>query len=248
MLCKRLIQDIDIFSETLVWVRHFLANPDPRLTRPGAVCPWVPHALGLKSLFLKIVRPEKLEREEIKQILMACRDLFFQLEPRDSNSIFKSIILIFPTISKADVPDLIEGTQRELKPLFTCKGLMLGEFYPGHKDPGVSMRGSFRPLDSPFPMLVIRTMVEGDLIFLTKEHESLENRVRFVTDYLNCLEDKLPEKCVLAARQALVEAEAELKRSLVSEQMLPSDQLRKGPAKSNPPASADIFVWGEKKT
>jgi hypothetical protein len=42
---------------------------------------------------------------------------------------------------------------------------MIGDFLPGHEGPGLH-NPSFRPLDSPWPLLGIRTMVEADILFL----------------------------------------------------------------------------------
>jgi len=60
---------------------------------------------------------------------------------------FKSIILIFPDIDLKNAPDLIDGTQKQLKK-FVERGLMLGEFHLMNNSSGLRNKNFF-PLRTP---------------------------------------------------------------------------------------------------
>jgi hypothetical protein len=52
-------------------------------------------------------------------------------------------------------------------------------------------------------MLVIRHMVDSDLVFLTRSTEPSERRVKFLTAYLNRMDGKLSEARIQEIRNQL---------------------------------------------
>lgn len=204
-------QDIPYLVETWNWLRSSLAKPHRDLGRVGPVCPYMPKALNLNSVRLKVIRSQNLDRQELSKIVLKYLDAFLDLEPKDSEeSIYKAIILIFPDITHDDAPKLIDSVQKQLKPLFVESGLMLGEFHKYNETPGLHSP-SFRPLRSPTPMLAIRFMVESDLPFLLST-DDFNCRVRFLEAYLNRFKDEFKnENNFLKATQELSLAKANIK-------------------------------------
>jgi hypothetical protein len=177
-------QDRSDLRRILQWGRDFLCTGNPDLGRSGAVCPYVPPALERNLLWLASHRG-LVSRAAIREVIRGYRDWFIELEPTAwPGARFKAIIVVFPDVTSEDAPDIIDEVQRELKPEFVARGLMLGEFHPDCPSPGVR-NPSFHPLQSPIPLLVIRHMLPMDFLFLDAE-------VRFVTAYLDRFADEIP--------------------------------------------------------
>jgi len=206
----QLQQDIPYLVETWNWLRNFLAKPHPELGRAGNVCPYIPKALNSNSIRLKVIRSKNLEQQEISDIVLSYRNAFLNLEPKaKEESIYKSIILIFPDINHEEAPRLIDSVQKQLKPLFVELGLMLGEFHKRNETPGLH-NPNFRPLRSPIPMLAIRFMVESDLPFLLSANDPYQ-RVRYLEAYLKHFHQKFKdENKFQAASQALALAKKQI--------------------------------------
>ena len=73
-----------------------------------------------------------------------------------------------------------------LKPRFLSKGLMLGEFFPGHSKSSVWNK-DFYPLSSPLPVFVIRYMINVDYNFL-------KSNPLYLSSYLRFFQYKIPKK------------------------------------------------------
>ena len=180
----------------LEWGRDFLCQGHPDLGRSGAVCPYVPPALEKNLLWLASHRGLN-SRSAIRQVIRGYRDWFEEIEPTAwPGARFKAFIVVFPGVPPGDAPDVIDVVQRELKPEFVARGLMLGEFHPDCPSPGVRNPG-FRPLQSPLPLLVIRHMLPMDFLFLDGE-------ARFVTAYLDHFADDVPSSLLPRLAEAMV--------------------------------------------
>lgn len=149
------------------WARSYLCQPHPQLGRSGPVCPYTPSSLQSGLFFLTFLRGSELRAGDISARLLAYRDWFLELAPREGGeSLLKTILLLLPDLRAADVPRLIEGTQSLLRADYVARGLMLGEFHAGPPSKPGLWNPDFRPLYSPVPMLVIRHMVPTDFAFL----------------------------------------------------------------------------------
>jgi len=203
----RLGEDLPIMAKTLAWIRDFLAKPHPDLGRPGPVCPFIPNAINLNTVWMKVIRTQNPTVAQIESIVEPYRDVFIKLEPTDAKSaINKAILLIFPDVPLQEAPLLIDGVKQKLKSSFVKEGLMLGEFH-GLNPSGGLHNPDFRPLRSPAPMLAIRFMVSTDLPFLMKSTDPAKERALFLTAYLarfgSSLDDErreLANKAQAAAR------------------------------------------------
>ena len=165
--------------QTCCWARNFLCQPHPELGRDGPVCPWVETSMNKGLFLLTICRAPLSDSSAVTDTLMQFRDLFLALKPSEGkDALFKTMLILFPDISKMDAPLLIDQVQRQMKGAFVAEGLMLGEFHQHTMQTGLHSP-TFHPLRSPIPMLVIRHMVVWDLPFLVNDAEHLTSYIRY---------------------------------------------------------------------
>jgi hypothetical protein len=202
----------------LDWVRSFLAAPHSQLGREGTVCPFVPTALELDTIWMAEVQASA-SLESISEIVTEYRNLFLETEPtRAPEAINKSFLLVFPGFrdNGAEGPALIDRVQARLKRYFVDMGLMLGEFHAKNESPGLR-NPDFRPLRSPIPMLAIRHMVDSDLPFLVRESYAPEERSAFLRSYLFRLGGTLTPAQFNEALDGLVASELDVILNVASE-------------------------------
>lgn len=200
---RLLEKDSTVLSATLNWVESYLARPHPDLGRPGPVCPFVPHALEMGTLWMRIERPDDVSIGSVARTIQRYATLFHKLPPYDVEAaLFKTVVVIFPEIDAQQAGSLIDGAQKNLKPLFVKEGLMIGEFHMENNSPGLHNE-SLRPLRSPYPMLAVRHMVPSDLPFLVREADSAEERIGFLTAYVARLQGIAKPKDIDAAKVTL---------------------------------------------
>jgi hypothetical protein len=189
-----------VLAATHDWVETFLGRTHPQLGRPGPVCPFVPRALEMGTVWMRVEHVESPRIECIETAVRGYAKLFHTLPPLTGDTaLLKAVLLIFPDIEQ---PELIDRAQESLKPLFIREGLMIGEFHATNDTPGLHNR-NFRPLRSPYPMLAIRQLVSTDLPFLVRESDSVEVRIDFLTSYLERMEHRAKSKEFEQAKAAL---------------------------------------------
>lgn len=190
-------------QSTLCYVREFLAKPNPNLGRKGPTCPFVPKSLQLDSIYLAVLPAESLSSSgnDVGSDISGCSDVldcillqaiqtFKALEPRTGpKASYKAIILIFPDMEPSDIPAMIDGTQKRLKPNFVEEGLMLGEFHLRNNATGLH-NPHFYPLRTPYPCLAIRHMVPSDIVFLNPTEFPADVRVKMISTFLAKFGDK----------------------------------------------------------
>ena len=94
-------------------------------------------------------------------------------------SIYKAVVVVFPDVTDFEQ---IEAVQNECKDTFVERGLMVGQFYPGHPQGGLR-NPDFKALDGPFAMLAVRHMVITDYPFLCENEKWIDAYVaRFALD------------------------------------------------------------------
>ena len=194
------------------WIRGFLARPHPELGRHGTVCPFVPIALGLNTIWMTEVGDTAANFESISAIITEYRNLFLETEPISGpDAINKAFLVAFPSLTAngAEAAAIIDKVQASLKRYFVEMGLMLGEFHAANESPGLR-NPDFRPLRSPIPMLAIRHMVESDLPFLIRTTYPPQERSAFLRSYLFRLGGKLSQFKFDEALDGLIAAGVEI--------------------------------------
>lgn len=207
---EQLHHDLPYLRNITGWLINFLAKPHPDLGRSGPVCPFLPRALQLQTIEMAVIRTQNLsDLNQIEEIVKHHRDVFLELEPCTGElALYKSILLLFPDLSKADFP-VIDQIQQRLKPFFVKEGLMIGEFHQQNESGGLH-NPDFRPLQSPVPMLAIRFMVESDLPFLDRATDQSDLRIQYLEAYLRRLGTLMKDENKLNhARLALARAKAQ---------------------------------------
>jgi len=184
-------EELAALQSTLCYVREFLAKPNPNLGRKGPTCPFVPKSLQLDSIYMSVLGKERVGTiTDLDRLLLSAMETFKQLEPSSGpKASYKAIILIFPDLEPSEVPAMIDGTQKRLKPVFVEEGLMLGEFHLRNNATGLH-NDHFYPLRTPYPCLAIRHMVPSDIVFLNPVEFPAEVRARMISTYVNKFGDK----------------------------------------------------------
>lgn len=186
------------FEVTTRWIREFLAVPHPLLGRSGPVCPFVPLAIRFDTILFASIQKNSVAADEvglIEEAVFQGKAAFDSMEPTvGPHAVFRSVLLLFPWVAMAADSTYIDRVQQRIKPHFVRSGLMLGEFHSWSAAPGLHS-DNIRPLQSPVPLLAIRTMVEQDLIFLCRESDPPETRRELLLGYLGVFGDGLsPER------------------------------------------------------
>jgi hypothetical protein len=154
------------FATVRDWAENWLSKSHPDLGRTGAVCPYAGAAMK-KSLFrVAFVRGNDLDHDKMVGLLDRIAADFPALPPANGpESIYKAVVVVFP-----DVTDYgqIDAVQAECKTTFVERGLMVGQFYPGHRQGGLR-NPDFKALSGPFAMLAVRHMVVTDYPFLCED-------------------------------------------------------------------------------
>ena len=198
----------DVLKQTLDWVREYLGKGHSQLGRSGPVCPFTPESVARQALKIRLVRMQDRKRERIEQVLLETKAAFAHLVQNSPNKMLATILMVFPDVALEEAPSVIDAVQRKYKPAFVGEGLMLGEFHLLNESRGLH-NPEFRPLRSPFPMLVIRHMVPSDIVFLNRDTDLPEVRIHFLEAYLGLLPNLRPNDR-LSAERSLQEAKKEL--------------------------------------
>ncbi|MEQ2026053.1 DUF6875 domain-containing protein [Xenorhabdus szentirmaii] len=171
------------------WCIDYLCHPHSELGRTGVVCPYSPIAIKKETFWLTEIKTKGRKEEDIKRDIINLSSLFHKQEPWEGeNTQFKTILSVW---NDASIKDLVRLHQ-EVKPIFLHKGLMFGEFYSDCEKRGL-WNSNFYPLRSPIPLLVVREMLEADIVFLSESmafveeyiHKYGERGVRCIKHLLN---------------------------------------------------------------
>lgn len=181
-------------AQAMAWVQGYLCQPHPALGRDGPVCPYTGPALK-RGLFWLTIYPGEVMVDKLSDLVMRYRDWFLALHPTTGREAeYKSLLILLPDVAPQRATDVVDGIQAALRPAFTARGLMIGQFHARCGEPGL-WNPRFRPLRSPLPLLAIRYMVRGDAPFLTTDAVSLAG-------YLRRFGDDVPGRLDPAVRAA----------------------------------------------
>lgn len=151
------------FDQVKLWVDNWLGKSHPDLGRAGAVCPYSSAALKKNLFQVAFVRGNKLDHGAMVHLVEELAAAFSLLPPTEGpEAIYKTVVVVFPDLTDFSQ---IDAVQAECKTALVQRGLMVGQFYPGHRQGGLR-NPEFKALDGPFAMLAIRHMVVTDYPFL----------------------------------------------------------------------------------
>jgi hypothetical protein len=174
-------------KQIVEWAEAFLCNPHPDLGRSGPVCPFVRLSMEKGLFWLSVAPGADPTAATVAETVMRYRDWFLELEPVDGREAqYKTILILFPDVPHDEAPRIIDTTQRQLKPHFVARGLMIGQFHMRAEESGL-WNDDFRPLHAPVPLLAIRHLVPTDFPFLKDDPA-------YVEPYLSLYGQHIPKK------------------------------------------------------
>lgn len=171
------------FSAVIEWIDHFLCASHPELGRLGDVCPFARTALTKRSIAFFRNRSESVDA--LAADIEMHMDEF--LRTGAHHDIYQCRIIVPTRLDAAAAA--VDSVQKRLKPAFVQQHLMLGQFYQGCPERGL-WNATFRPLQSPVPLLAIRNMVPTDVAFLYGNES-----------YMHAYLEKFGNRGVVATRQ-----------------------------------------------
>lgn len=149
----------ECFSRILRWIESFLCAPNTELGRLGDVCPFAKTAVLKRSI--------EFFWNHSSSVLSLSNDIEVHMEEflhgGGRDDIYRCRIIVPDQIR--EVSSAIESIQKQLKPTFVERHLMIGQFFPDCAEPGLRNK-AFRPLQTPVPLIAIRNMVPTDIAFL----------------------------------------------------------------------------------
>jgi hypothetical protein len=162
------------------WVRERIAAPHPELGRSGDVCPFVAASFNNDGLRYAVVPGDDLSAATVTAVVASLGTHFDHVRRQSSRPHLQTFITLFPGMTDEALTPIILSVHHTLKDSFVRAHRMLGEFMPDYESPGIH-NPHFRPLTSPVPLLVIRSMVANDSIFLDSHDDWLREHSRLST-------------------------------------------------------------------
>ena len=168
--------DLDALHAVADWIKTFVARPHEDLGRAGPVCPFVPGALERKTLSLA---PEQVADQALPQVvelMNGYKSLFLEAQPTDSDDAnFKVIVVVFTDLPADRAPGLFDDVLAHLAvPSYVKDGILFGPFYDGNDETAI-YNASFRPFQSPVPLLFVRQGVISDWKFFLDDQDWLNH-------------------------------------------------------------------------
>ncbi|WP_157518406.1 DUF6875 domain-containing protein [Herbidospora mongoliensis] len=181
------------YAAALDWVRDFVGRRDPRIMRPGAVCPRVGNALRTNMVRLVSAHTPASSLEEAKETGLALIDLFHHQFRTPQEHRAGALLCLFPELDPERAGGFIDEGHRLLRMDFVRRGLMLGEFHPESRVASVH-NPDFVVMRSPVPMFAVRALSLHDLLFLDTPAHPAAVRAEYLTWYLHYLDNQLGEE------------------------------------------------------
>ncbi|KAK1184905.1 polyprenyl synthetase family protein [Streptomyces sp. NBS 14/10] len=147
------------------WLNGYIAQPNDRLGRGGAVCPFVAPSLRAGSLEIQVrtVGSAPVVGTVIDMVHHAL-DEFDLIEWEGSNPALRSLLVAMPDLAPTEC-HLLDEAHRAVKSAAVRRGMMIGQFHPLCEEPAARNPG-FRVNRSPVPLVAIRPMALHDILFL----------------------------------------------------------------------------------
>jgi hypothetical protein len=100
--------------------------------------------------------------------------VFLNAQPMDSESIYKSIVVVFTDLSPDRADEFFDDVLQDLGVRsYEDDGLVMGALYEGNEGPAIYNR-RFRPFISPVPFLLIRQAATSDWKFFLDDEAWLK--------------------------------------------------------------------------
>jgi hypothetical protein len=171
--------DRDALRAVSKWIKDFVAKPHEDLGRAGTVCPFVPGSLERRTLWFA---PEKIAELDVPAVVGLMDDykrLFLEKAPLENDdAIYKTILVVFTDLPAERAGALFTDVLRQLADAaYEEDGIIFGPFYDGNEGTAI-YNSSFRPFQSPVPLLFVRHTVLSDWKFFVDDDALLDRWAR----------------------------------------------------------------------
>ncbi|MFJ1767894.1 DUF6875 domain-containing protein [Amycolatopsis sp. NPDC088138] len=197
------------YESALSWMRDFVARPDSRINRPGAVCPRLAPAFRQDLIWCVSIELQRWTVDETVAKGIHLADLYFRLFPDPQQFKTGSLLGLLPGLPPGRAAEIVDEGHRRLRMDFVSRGLMLGEFHP--RSQVVSVRNpEFLVMRSPVPMFAVRALTVHDLMFLDTPQTDPIDRLQYFKHYLDHLGGQLSPSARDRVHLRIQKAEGEL--------------------------------------
>lgn len=187
-------RDLSALRTVANWIESFVAKPAKDLGRAGPVCPFVPHAVEHKTLWLAPERIAEHRAADVVELIDGYKRLLLSARPVDGDDAqYKAIVVVFGDLPADRAAGFLGDARiRDLKRLFHADdGVVMGEFH--QRNEGSAIRNpSFHPFKAPVPFLLMRQAVVSDWMFFLDNEDWLSLWARrFGESAVRALADRL---------------------------------------------------------
>ena len=176
-------KDLDALRAVADWITTFVARPHRDLGRAGPVCPFVPRALELNTLWLAPERVAERSVPEVVALVKGYQGLFNDVQPVDGDDEpYKSFVVVFTDLLAERASEFVGDVVQQLAaPSYVKDGFVMGSFYDGNEGTAI-YNASFQPFISPVPSLLVRHAVVSDWKFFLDDEDWLNRWARRFPD------------------------------------------------------------------
>lgn len=210
-----LIQRYPAYQSCLAWISEFVARRDPRINRPGPVCPHVAGAISRDLIWLVTLPTDGWSVDEAVEKGRYLIDLYHALFTVPGEFRGGSLLAFFPDVPDEHAGVFIDAGHRRLRAEFIRRGLMLGEFHPASQV-GSVRNPEFKVMRSPAPMFAVRALTTHDLMFLDTPQTAARDRLEYLGHYLRYVGAQIGPAAADRAGRRMRAAEDELRREAQS--------------------------------
>jgi hypothetical protein len=172
--------DLQALRAVAEWIKTFVARPHNDLGRAGPVCPFVPRAWDLRTLWLAAEQIDNRNASDVFQLMTDYRKLLLRAPPADGDDAsYKAIVVVFTDLSADRARTYTDDVQAQnfKRHSYVEDGVVAGDFHA--RNEGSAIRNpSFQPFKSPVPFLLMRPAVVGDWMFFLDSEEWLGSWAR----------------------------------------------------------------------
>jgi hypothetical protein len=171
--------DLHALRAVADWIKAFVVRPHEDLGRAGPVCPFVPGSLERKTLWLAPEQIADRDVPEVVELMNGYRRLLLDTRPTDGDDVIYHVIVVVFSDLAADRAQAVFGDVLEqvAVPSYVEDGIVFGPFYEGNEGTAI-YNASFRPFQSPVPLLFVRRGVVSDWKFFLDDQEMLDHWAR----------------------------------------------------------------------
>jgi hypothetical protein len=203
------------YRSCVAWISEFVARHDPRINRPGPVCPHIAGAMNRDLIWLVSIPTDGWSVDEAVEKGRYLADLYHALFTEPGEFRGGSLLAFFPGVPDEHAGAFIDAGHRRLRMEFIRRGLMLGEFHPASQV-GSVRNPEFKVMRSPAPMFAVRALTTHDLMFLDTPQTAAGDRLEYLEHYLRYVGGRIGPAVADRAGRRMRAAEEELQRGTQS--------------------------------